>query len=119
MRHTGLVILGVFAAANSQKTTVDLVVTETTSDSGYAYVDDNGIPVLLAATSRRTAAKLLWEALASAPVGATLEVGHITSANHWALDVGLAARLSIHQRGHLMLRGMKPPVPYLHHGSLL
>lgn len=96
-----------------------LIVTETSSNSGYAYVDANGCPVLLAATSRRTATDLMWEALASSPVGATLEIGHITSANHWALDVGLAGRLSIHHRGYLMLRGLKPPSPYLHHGSLL
>lgn len=96
-----------------------LVVTERTTGSGYAYVDPNGAPVLLAATNRRTASDLMWEALASSPPGATLEIGHITSANHWALDVGLAARLSIHHRGYLMVRGMKPPSPYLHHGSLL
>ncbi|KRF17932.1 GCN5 family acetyltransferase [Nocardioides sp. Soil797] len=96
-----------------------LVVTERSTGSGYAYVDDHGAPVLLAATSRRTAVDLMWEALASTPTGATLEVGHITSANHWAVDVGLAARLSIHHRGYLMVRGMKPPTAYLHHGSLL
>ena len=32
---------------------------------------------------------------------------------------GLAARLDLHQEGYLGLRGMRPPAPYLHHGSLL
>lgn len=96
-----------------------LIVVERNSGSGYAYVSDQGSPVLLAATTRRTAVDLMWEALASSPVDTTVEVGHITSANHWALDVGLAGRLSIRHRGYLMVRGMRPPTPYLHHGSLL
>ena len=44
---------------------------------------------------------------------------HITAANEWALDVGLDARLEVHQSGYLALRHMRPPSPYLHHGSLL
>jgi hypothetical protein len=46
-------------------------------------------------------------------------VHHVTAANAWALDVGLAARMAVHQSGYLCLRAMKPPAPYLHHGSLL
>ena len=42
-----------------------------------------------------------------------MEVGHVTPANEWAVDVGLAARLSVTTRGYLALRGMKPPTPYL------
>jgi hypothetical protein len=61
----------------------------------------------------------MWEALASSPPGEQLSVHHITAANAWALDVGLTARLAIYQNGYLCLRGMKPPAPYLHHGSLL
>ncbi|GAA5137309.1 hypothetical protein GCM10023339_77520 [Alloalcanivorax gelatiniphagus] len=96
-----------------------LVVTDHPTGSGYAYVDVDGAPVLVAATDRRTAAGLVWEALASSPPGAQVSVHHVTAANAWALDVGLAARLSIHQNGYLCLRRMKPPSPYLHHGSLL
>jgi hypothetical protein len=48
-----------------------------------------------------------------------VSVHHITAANQWALDVGLAARLAIYQNGYLCVRQMKPPAPYLHHGSLL
>lgn len=96
-----------------------LVVTDHTTGSGYAYVDDQGVPVLVAATNRRTASALMWEALASSAPGAQVEVHHITAANAWALDVGLAARLAIYSNGYLCVRGMKPPAPYVHHGSLL
>jgi GNAT superfamily N-acetyltransferase len=96
-----------------------LVVSDHSTGSGYAYVDADGSPVLLAATNRRTASRLMWEALASSPPGEQLSVHHITAANAWALDVGLAARLAIYQNGYLCVRRMKPPAPYLHHGSLL
>jgi GNAT superfamily N-acetyltransferase len=96
-----------------------LVVSDHSTGSGYAYVDADGSPSLLAATNRRTATRLMWEALASSPPGGQLSVRHITAANAWALDVGLTARLAIYQNGYLCLRGMKPPAPYLHHGSLL
>jgi hypothetical protein len=43
----------------------------------------------------------------------------VTAANEWAIDVGLAARLELQQSGYLGLRNMRPPAPYLHHGSLL
>jgi len=96
-----------------------LLVTERRTGQGYAYVDDSGAAVLVAATTRRTATDVLWEALASAPVGEPVSVHHITAANEWAIDVGMAARLSLHQSGYLCLRSMKPPTPYIHHGSLL
>ena len=96
-----------------------LVVSDHTTGSGYAYVDADGSPCLLAATNRRTASRLMWEALASSPPGDQVSVHHITAVNAWALDVGLAARLSIYTNGYLCVRQMKPPAPYLHHGSLL
>jgi len=96
-----------------------LVVTDHSTGSGYAYVDAAGSPVLVAATDRRTASALMWEGLASSSPGAHLAVHHITAANAWALDVGLAARMAIYTNGYLCLRQMKPPAPYLHHGSLL
>lgn len=96
-----------------------LVVADHSTGSGYAYVDDDGSPTLLAATNRRTASRLMWEALASSAPGSQVSVHHITAANAWALDVGLAARMAIHQSGYLCVRQMKPPAPYLHHGSLL
>lgn len=96
-----------------------LVVSDHSTGSGYAYVDTDGSPTLLAATNRRTAARLMWEALAGSAPGEQVSVHHITAANAWALDVGLEARLAIYQNGYLCLRRMKPPAPYIHHGSLL
>lgn len=96
-----------------------LIVCDRNTGSGYAYVDDAGSPVLVAATNRKTATDLMWEAIGSSPPGSTLKVFHVTAANEWAVDVGMDARLSLHQSGYLALRGMKPPSPYLHHGSLL
>jgi len=96
-----------------------LVVQERNSGSGYAYVAPDGRPAVVCATSRSVAAALLWDALASASAEADLTVPHITAANEWAIDVGLAAGLAVHTAGYLALRGMKPPSPYLHHGALL
>ena len=96
-----------------------LLVCERSSSQGYAYVDDAGSPALVAATTRRTASDLVWEAFASSTPGSTVSLHHVTAANQWAIDVGLAARLSVHTSGYLCLRGMKPPSPYVHHGSML
>jgi hypothetical protein len=92
-----------------------LVVSETSSAQGYAYLDQ-GVG-LLAATDRRTASRLLWEAIASSQ--GELVVGHVTPENSWAVDVGLAARLELYQEGYLGLRHMRPPQPYLSHGALM
>jgi hypothetical protein len=94
-----------------------LLVSDTTTGSGYAYVNERGHPALLAAGNRRTATRLLWAALADGAEHVT--VGHVTAANQWALDVGFAARLELRQEGYLGLRGMKPPAPYVHTGALL
>ncbi|WP_345460192.1 GNAT family N-acetyltransferase [Nocardioides marinquilinus] len=93
-----------------------LLVSDTTTGTGYAYVDDGQV-VLLAAQNRRTAARVLWTAVADGPEEQT--IGHVTAANAWAIDVGTACRLTLHTSGYLALRGMDPPAPYLHHGSLL
>jgi GNAT superfamily N-acetyltransferase len=93
-----------------------LLVSDSATGSGYAYVDEGGVAAL-AATNRRTASRLLWAALADA--GREVSVLHITAANEWAIDVGLAARLEVHTEGYLGVRAMAPPAPYLHHGSLL
>lgn len=94
-----------------------LLVSDTTTGSGYAYVDERGRVALLAASNRRTATRVLWAALADGPADTT--VGHVTGANQWVLDVGFAARLVLQQDGFLGLRGMDPPTPYLHNGALL
>ncbi|MFI5860000.1 GNAT family N-acetyltransferase [Streptomyces sp. NPDC051546] len=95
-----------------------LVVSEDLRRPGYAYIDDEeNRAVLLAAADPRTAQDLLWEALAASR-GETL-VNCITTANHWAVDVGLAARLDIGQEGYLALRDMAEPAPYLASGHFL
>lgn len=94
-----------------------LLVSDTTTGSGYAYLNERGSLALLAASNRRTATRLLWAALAEGPPEAS--VAHVTAANQWVLDVGFAARLRLHQEGYLALRGMKPPAPYVHNGALL
>jgi len=91
-----------------------LVVSDTSTGQGYAYLDD-GI-ALLAATDRRTAARLMWEAIASSDV---LLIGPATTENDWAVEVGLAARLELDQGGYQALRHMKPPKLYLPHGALM
>jgi GNAT superfamily N-acetyltransferase len=97
--------------------TFRLVVSDTSTGSGYAYHAGDGTPMLLAATNRRTATRLLWECLAATDGQGF--VPHVTAANEWAIDVGLAARLDLQPSGYLGLRNMRPPAPYLHHGSLL
>lgn len=97
--------------------TMRLVVSKAETRRGYVYIDDAGRAALLAAADTGTAGELLWEALASA-TGETL-VNCITTANHWAVDVGLAARLDIGQEGYLAVRGMMDPRPYLASGHFL
>jgi GNAT superfamily N-acetyltransferase len=94
-----------------------LLVSDTTTGAGYAYVDERGNVALLAATNRRTATRLLWTVLADAE--GEVGIHHVTAANEWAVDVGLTARLDLYQEGYLGLRGMAPPMPYLHNGALL
>jgi hypothetical protein len=96
-----------------------LVVADRPTGSGYVYVAPGGGCYLLAATNRRTATDLLWEALAASSPTSPVTVPHITSANEWALDVGMAARMALWTNGYLALRGMKPPSAYLHSGHFL
>lgn len=96
-----------------------LLVSDTDTGSGYVYVDELSQPVLLAATNRRTASRLLWEAIAGSDPGTDYCIGHVTGANQWAIATGLDAGLSPAPRGYLALRSMRPPTAYLHHGSLL
>jgi hypothetical protein len=94
-----------------------LLVSDSSTGSGYVYLNERGHPALLAADNRRTATRLLWAALADGPE--RVRVGHVTGANQWALDVGFAAGLELQTEGYLGVRGMKPPAPYVHSGALL
>jgi GNAT superfamily N-acetyltransferase len=93
-----------------------LIVSDSSTGSGYAYVSPDRLE-LLAATNRRTAARLLWAVLADAEGDVLLP--HVTAANPWVIQIGTAARLALHQGGYLGVRGMKPPSPYVHNGALL
>jgi GNAT superfamily N-acetyltransferase len=96
-----------------------LLVTDRPAGSGYAYVDAAGAPVLLAATSRKAASLLTWEGLAASDPAVPVEVGHVSAANDWAVDLAMAARLTVWSRGFLALRRMKDPAPYIPHPTLL
>ncbi len=96
-----------------------LVVVDRSTGSGYAYIEPGGGAYLLGATNRRTAADLLWESLAASSPDRPCSVAHVSAANEWAIDVGLAARLSLHTSGYLALRQMRPPMPYLPSGHFL
>ena len=88
----------------------------TTDRTGYAYTDGRALAVLAAADDG-AAQRLLCECLASAD--GPYEVQHVTSANYWAVRTAMAARMDMTADGYLGLRGMTPPAPYIHHGSLL
>ena len=88
----------------------------TSGRDGYAYAAADGT-YLLAARTEPTATRLLWECLAGAD--GHFEVSHVTSANMWAADVALRAKLAMGTRGFLGVRGMAQPAPYIHCGPLL
>ena len=93
--------------------------TDRPAGSGYAYVNPAGVPILLAASNRKAATALTWEALAASDPDVPVEIGHVSAANDWAVDVAIAARLSVRSRGFLALRRMKEPAPYIPHPTLL
>ena len=96
-----------------------LVVVDRSTGSGYAYVAAGGGAYLLAATNRRTATDLLWECLAASSPEEPATISHVSAANEWAVDVGMAARMELQTSGYLALRDMKPPMPYVHSGHFL
>ena len=96
-----------------------LIVTDRPAGSGYAYVNAAGVPILLAASNRKAATSLTWEALAASDPDVPIEMGHVSAANDWAIDLAMAARLGVWSRGFLALRRMKDPAPYVPHPTLL
>ncbi|WP_042398898.1 GNAT family N-acetyltransferase [Streptacidiphilus carbonis] len=100
------------------RTCDELLVADTLTGSGYCYRTEGRI-VLLAATSRRLASRLLTEALTRIPAGTKARLANITAEQDWAVSVGMAGGLSVHNRGYLALRGMRPPAPYLPSGAYL
>ena len=85
----------------------------------YAYCYPAGGPHLLAATDPHSASSVLWSALATAKPDKPVEFHNISAEQAWAVDVGLAASLELHNRGYLALRAMAPPTPYIPSGHFL
>lgn len=96
-----------------------LLVSDLLTGSGYCYVAPNGSPLLLAATNRRVAQRLLWASLAMSTPDQPVWFGDVTADQQWAVDVALAAGLTIRNEGYLCLRRMRPPKPYLPSGHFL
>jgi len=96
-----------------------LLVVDRSTGSGYAYVEPDGGPYLLAATNRRTAIDLLWDTVAASSPDKPCTIAQISPENEWAVDVGMAARMELDSAGYLALRGMKPPAPYIPSGHFL
>lgn len=96
-----------------------LLIAETDSGRGYCYLRDAREPWLLAATDARTARELLWAALARIPAERPVTVNDVTAEQRWAVDVAVAAGLSIVLPGFVCVRGMRPPTPYIPCGAFL
>lgn len=96
-----------------------LFVADDLAGSGYCYLTAAGKVELLAATSRRLATRLLTAALLSLPAGTEGRIHDLTADQQWAVDVGLAAGLTLETAGYVCVRGMRPPSPYIPSGTFL
>lgn len=75
--------------------------------------------IALAGLDEGSATGVLAAAFHLAPSGGAYEVGWLTARQQWAVRAALAAGLSLHPRGPVMVRGMDgPPAPYLPSGAL-
>jgi GNAT superfamily N-acetyltransferase len=88
----------------------------TVGRTAYAYTASDGC-ALVAGTDPSAAGTLLWECLARSD--GEFVLSHVTTANRWAIDIALAARLSMSTSGYLCIRGIDPPTSYVHNGALL
>ncbi|MEV6110298.1 GNAT family N-acetyltransferase [Streptomyces sp. NPDC051940] len=95
-----------------------LIVADDLAGSGYCYLGDGWVESL-SATSRRIATRLLTAALLSFDPGAPASVSDVTAEQEWAVDVGLAAGLTVANSGFVCLRGMRPPTPWIPSGGFL
>lgn len=92
-----------------------LLVAEDGRDRGFALIRPHSV-LLLGATSDRLARRLLWAALAEGTEAR--EVQWLTARQQWALDVTLAARMSLRAGGSVAVRGEVGPLsPYLPSGA--
>ena len=87
------------------------------SDRGYAVAKDDRI-VTLGARDEESATMVLQTMLAEAPVGETIEINWLTSAQQWAIRVVVEAGIELQPFGPVMVRGMDgPPTPYIPSGG--
>jgi hypothetical protein len=88
-----------------------------TPDDRAVVLTHDGHPGPLAAASADAARRVLWAALAATPPGKESRIGYISGPQQWAVEVALAARLSLANSGALCTRGYAaPPAPYLPSG---
>lgn len=101
--------------------TLDLPAALARGGSVFA-LDDRGFVVTVpgrgvwavAARDERAASTLLWHGLAQLGGDPRVEIGWISGAQRWALEVVLAARLSLSAYGGIALRGeIGPMYPYI------
>lgn len=86
-------------------------------DRAYAIVKPDRV-ITLAGRDEASASRVLAGALAQAEPDGVFEVGWLTSAQQWAVPLVLAAGLSLHPRGPVMVRGMAgPPRPCIPSGG--
>jgi ribosomal protein S18 acetylase RimI-like enzyme len=86
-------------------------------DQAYAVAKDERI-VTLGARQEESAALVLRAMLAEAPMGETIEVNWLTSAQQWAVREVVAAGIQLRPYGPVMVRGMNgPPSPYIPSGG--
>jgi GNAT superfamily N-acetyltransferase len=86
---------------------------------GFA-IDRDGSPRLLAALDEDSAQRLLAACLRAAPPGAKVSVEFMTAGQDWAVEVCLAARLSLVPGTPVFVRGeLGPMAPYLPSGPYL
>jgi GNAT superfamily N-acetyltransferase len=87
---------------------------------GYAYLRDDKVVFLLAASDADTARALIRRCFEHAhDAGAAVEVHHLAAGQQWAIDACLAARLSLKPDGPVFWRGAAPPSCYLPSGAFL
>jgi GNAT superfamily N-acetyltransferase len=88
-----------------------------TPDDRAVVLTHDGHPGPLAAASADAARRVLWAALAATPPETEVRIGYISGPQQWAVEVALAARLTLANSGALCTRGYDaPPAPYLPSG---
>jgi predicted N-acetyltransferase YhbS len=75
-----------------------------------------GTSTMVAAASDGAARRVLWAALAEAPDAVALP--YVTGDQQWAIEIAMAARLTLKLGDTLCVKGMRAPAPYLATGVL-